>query len=418
MTKNYIALAIPGFFTFILAEYLVARWQKKQYYRFNDAVTDLSCGLGQQLIGIFLKSFLFGIYVYVYTNFAVFHFSSELIAWTVAFIGVDFCYYWWHRMSHQVNFMWALHVVHHQSEEYNFAVALRQAWFTGFTSIVFYLPLAFIGVTPGKFATMAAVSTLYQFWIHTRTVGKLGFLEWVINTPALHRVHHARNREYLDKNHGATLIVWDIIFGTYCQEQQEPLYGTVKPYGSWNPIWANFHYWRDLIEQTRHTKRFIDKIKLWFMYPGWSAEPTDAVERKDSTEIETPRIRYDTRLPIGLNLYIALHYIPTLLISTIVLFYSAAMSQFELLLTVLMMLLTVLIVGGIFEKRFWAFALEVFRLCLFSIVSVWVNLHYSTVFDRYYLFTTVLFLVISAAWFTSYRKLFGISTAVLREKKC
>ena len=158
MENNYIALAIPAFFIFIMIELLVARWQGKNYYRFNDSITDLSCGIGQQATALLLKGFLYAGYIYVYQHYAIWRLpSNSMAAWVIAFFGIDIGYYWWHRLSHEVNFMWAIHVVHHQSEDYNLAVALRQAWFSGISIWIFYLPVVLLGVDPTLMLAMGEI---------------------------------------------------------------------------------------------------------------------------------------------------------------------------------------------------------------------------------------------------------------------
>src|SRR5207247_5460488 len=174
-----------------------------------------------------------------------------------------------HRMSHEVNAFWAAHVVHHQSEEYNLAVALRQGAFQSSFSWVFYLPLAVIGFPPLLFLTVSSLDTLYQFWIHTRAIGRLGPLEWVLNTPSHHRVHHGRNPQYIDRNHAGTLIIWDRMFGTFEPEGHAVIYGVTEPIASWNPVWANFHAYRNLWADAKRAKHWWDKIRIWFMPPGW-----------------------------------------------------------------------------------------------------------------------------------------------------
>ncbi len=159
--------------------------------------------------------------------------------------------------------------MHHSSEDYNLAVALRQGAFQGLFSWVFYLPLAFVGFPPSWFAAIMSFNLLYQFWIHTRTIKTLGPLEWVLNTPSHHRVHHARNPKYLDRNYAGTLIIWDRMFGTFQAEEEEPVYGLTKPLDSWNPLWANLHVWRDLFRDAWLAPRWIDKLRIWFMPQGW-----------------------------------------------------------------------------------------------------------------------------------------------------
>ena len=169
--------------------------------------------------------------------------------------GVDFCFYWFHRIAHEYAAPWATHVVHHQSEEYNLAVALRQSAFEGCFAWVFYLPLAVIGFPPIWYVSMKAINLLYQFWIHTEAIDRLGPLEWVMNTPSHHRVHHARNPKYLDKNYAGMFIIWDRMFGTFQPEEEQPVYGITKPLQSWNPLWANLAAWVELFEDAWHAPR-------------------------------------------------------------------------------------------------------------------------------------------------------------------
>ena len=175
-----------------------------------------------------------------------------------------------HRLSHEVNFLWAEHAVHHQSEEYNLSVALRQAFFTQFTSFPFYAPLALLGVPPLVIGTVIAINTLYQFWIHTELVDRLPRFEMLFNAPMHHRVHHAINPRYLDKNYAATFIIWDKLFGTYIEETEKPVYGTVKPIRSFNAHWANLEVWASLISRARKAPSLSEAIKLFFMKPEWT----------------------------------------------------------------------------------------------------------------------------------------------------
>src|SRR5258706_7740971 len=201
MSHQMIALAILFFFLLIGIElYITHRVQRRREYRLNDAITDLSCGVTQQAVGVFIAVVLFAGYDYIATHWSLLSLGpGDALAWLLAFVGVDFLYYWWHRLSHEVNVLWAVHVVHHHSQDYNLAVALRQAWFSGSTSWLFYLPLAFLGVPSAVFFPMVAISTLYQFWIHTRAVERCGFAEGILNTPSAHRVHHGINPQYIDR---------------------------------------------------------------------------------------------------------------------------------------------------------------------------------------------------------------------------
>src|SRR6185295_5934812 len=265
---NYVVLAVPVFFLLIGLELFITRLQEKDYYTLSDSVTDLGCGLFQQFTEVALKTFLFAGYLFLYSHWRIFEIQSHSVAaWVGCLLGQDFLYYWFHRKSHEVNAFWAAHVVHHSSEEYNLSVALRQGAFQPVFSWIFYLPLAVIGFPPLMFLTVSSIDTLYQFWIHTRAIGKLGPLEGILNTPSNHRVHHGRNPKYIDRNHAGMFVIWDRMFGTYVAEQEEPVYGITTPLRSWNPVWANLHYWVDLSEKARRAARPLDKLRLFLARP-------------------------------------------------------------------------------------------------------------------------------------------------------
>lgn len=368
MSVNYIALAVPVFFLLIGVELAIGWRQNRRLYRFNDAVTDMSCGIGQQVTGVFLAGALVAAYTFVYQHWSFVRFAEgSVLPWVIAFFGVDFAYYWWHRLSHEVAWMWAIHVVHHQSEDYNLAVALRQAWFSGLSSAPFYLPLALVGVPPVVFFTVAAFSTLYQFWIHTRIVGTLGALEWVINTPAQHRVHHGRNPKYLDRNYAATLSIWDRMFGSFQEEEEEPLYGTIAVYGSWNPVWANFDFWRVLARRARETPRFADKVRVFVKSPGWIAP--GASDHDPIDVASEPAVRFETSAPLGLNLYVFVQFVVVLSATMLVYAIAPTASRVLLAAVVAAILATTLALGGLFERKLWAFGLEFVRLGVLASIA-------------------------------------------------
>ncbi len=275
---NLIALAIPFFFLLIGVELWIARRRGLSVYRFPDALANLSCGMTQQIFLVFEVAALTGGYVWLYQH-RIFSFREGSVwPWVIAFFAVDFTYYWWHRLSHRVNVLWAVHAVHHQSEDYNFAVALRQAVLSVWTIWPLHLPLALIGIPPATFLIVDSFSTLYQFWIHTELVGKLGWFERVFNTPSQHRVHHAVNPRYLDRNYGATLCVWDRLFGTFVEEREQPVYGLVKPLGSFDPLRAQLHHFFDMAQRTRQY-RGLDKLRVWLRGPEWDYPPAPEITR-------------------------------------------------------------------------------------------------------------------------------------------
>ncbi|MFO0726712.1 MAG: sterol desaturase family protein [Myxococcota bacterium] len=297
-----IAYAIPFFFLLIGVEALVARRLHRRVYRLNDALADLGTGVLQQVFGLALKLVIGGAYLALYERAAITHLPEDKVwVWVASFVGVDFFYYWFHRLSHQINFLWAAHVVHHQSDEYNLAVALRQSALQPGFSWVFYLPLAILGFSPTMVFITISFNTLYQFWIHTRLIDRLGPLELLLNTPSHHRVHHGRNPQYIDRNHAGMLIIWDKLFGTFEPEGEEVIYGITRPLRSWDALWANIHPWRDLVVRTQRTPRALDKFKLWFMKPGWAGQgtPDEApgyYARLDDPKFDPPVDRASLRL--------------------------------------------------------------------------------------------------------------------------
>jgi sterol desaturase/sphingolipid hydroxylase (fatty acid hydroxylase superfamily) len=235
----------------------------------------------QQILLVFSVAVLAGGYNWLYQH--RFFTLPTWAAWVVAFFAIDFVYYWWHRWSHEVNVLWAVHSVHHQSEDYNLSVALRQAVLSVWTIWPLHLPLALLGVPPVVFLVVDSLSTLYQFWIHTELIGTMGFFEWLFNTPSQHRVHHAINPQYLDKNYAATLCIWDRIFGTFEKEVEQPVYGLVKPLASFDPMWAQIAHFFDMARRSSGYTG-LDKLRVWLKGPEWGFPPAPPATRAGQTK--------------------------------------------------------------------------------------------------------------------------------------
>ena len=275
-----IVLATPVFLLLIALEFWVGLRRGRNTYRLNDALNSIGLGVMSQVSGVFGKLLRIGIYTAVFSVVALWQLpTDELWVWVVGLVFYDFCYYWHHRFGHTVALFWAAHVVHHQSEDYNLSTALRQTssgWIAGW---LFYLPMAVLGFPPLVFGVVALVDLLYQYWVHTQQIGKLGWFDRWFCAPSNHRVHHAVNDKYLDKNYGGIFIVWDRLFGSYAEEDDaEPcVYGTRGPLRSWNPLWANLHNYADMARDTWRARRWADKLRVWFMHPGW--RPADVAAR-------------------------------------------------------------------------------------------------------------------------------------------
>lgn len=285
-----IVLATPLFLALIGIEFVVGRARGRDTYRLNDALNSIGLGIMSQLAGVFGALLTLAIYSAFFTHLAPWRLSAQVVwVWVAGLVLYDLCYYWHHRLGHTVALLWAAHVVHHQSEDYNLSTALRQTssgWLAGW---FFYLPMALLGFPPLVFATVALIDLLYQYWVHTQQIGRLGAFDRWFCAPSNHRVHHAVNDKYLDRNYGGILIVWDRLFGSFQEEDDaEPcVYGTRGPLRSWNPLWANLQYYAELAKDSWRAERFSDKLRVWFMHPGW--RPPDVAARwpKAAFDIES-----------------------------------------------------------------------------------------------------------------------------------
>ncbi len=361
---NAIALSIPVFFLLIGLELWIERHERRRdsgrsLYRLNDTINDLACGTIQQLAGVFGKTVLFAGYILIFERFSFFRLDPGNWAhWPIAFLGLDFFYYWFHRASHEVNFLWAAHIVHHQSEEYNLSVALRQSAVQQFLSAPFYWPLAFLGVPPLMFLALDAGDTLYQFWIHTRTIGRMGFLDSFLNTPSNHRVHHGSNEKYIDRNHGGVLIVWDKMFGTFQREEEEPAYGVTRPLANWNPLWANVQYLGELVDVARRAHRWRDKLLIFLKPPGW--RPADVpFDKPPYTPLDGRK--YDSRPPEGLQA-LAIGQFLLAMGAVIALLFGGTLFGAGVKVALAFFAVWGLIdVGGLFDRRAWLPASELAR---------------------------------------------------------
>ncbi len=302
---SLIIYAIPLFFALILLE-LWLDWRKQKLtYRFNDALNSLNLGMMSQITAVALKTIQISFYVLIYQNISPIQLGLDSMwVWAFAFIAYDFSYYWFHRMSHEINVLWAGHVVHHQSEEYNLTTALRQTS-GGFFGFMFYLPMALIGIDPYMLVTVGSLNLIYQFWVHTRHINRMpAWYEAIFVTPSHHRVHHAQNPLYMNKNHGGVFILWDKWFGSFQAElDNEPvIFGITKPLASWNPIWANIDTYWALAKDSWRTERWQDKIAVWFKKTGW--RPKD-VRKKFPNKVFNPyqQVKFDSPLSQWQKIY-------------------------------------------------------------------------------------------------------------------
>lgn len=280
--SQIIVLATPVFLLLIAIELAVGYRRQRNTYRMADAVSSISLGMLSQTSAVFTRLLRIGIYTALFEHVALWRndtFWTSLPGWLLALVFYDLCYYWLHRMGHESAVLWAAHAVHHQSQDYNLSTALRQTSSGALLGWIFYVPMALAGVPPLVFGVVALIDLLYQFWVHTEQVGKLGWFDRWFCSPSNHRVHHAVNDAYLDKNYGGILILWDRLFGTFKDEddQEKCVYGTRGLLNSWDPLWANAQVYAGLAHDSWQARSWLDKLKVWVKPPGW--RPADVAKR-------------------------------------------------------------------------------------------------------------------------------------------
>ena len=290
-----IALAVPLFLLALLIELFVDWRADTGFYRSNDAINSLSAGIMSTTFGYFTRFLSLVVWGYVLAHLAIidmptswFDLSAKGLAlWVLAALAWDFCYYWKHRCYHEYSIFWAAHAIHHQSEDYNLSTALRQSSTSFLFSWIFYVPLFVIGFPLEVLITVGAINLIYQFWVHTQVIGRMGVLDRILVTPSNHRVHHAQNERYIDKNYGGILILWDRIFGTFENERDDDpvVFGVRKPLANWNPFWANLQVYDYLLFDSRHTRSWRDKIGIWFSRTGWRPADVEALYPKKRSEL-------------------------------------------------------------------------------------------------------------------------------------
>ena len=305
---NPIAFAVPIFFILIALELWVAHRRGVTVYRFNDSLTSINVGIMSEFTKAMGGVVSVAMYILISDRFGAFVWdTSNPLTWVIALLLYDFCYYWVHRTGHEINIFWASHVVHHSSEEFNLSTALRQSS-TGFLfRWIFYIPLALLGFPVKVFIIVGLIDFVYQYWVHTKLIGRLGWLEYVVVTPSNHRVHHGQNDYCMDKNYGGIFSFWDRMFGTYADEREDeiPVYGVRKPLQSWNPLWANLNHFVLIWQQVRQAQGWRNKLMHVFGTPAWTPAQADATPpflAQNFQRFETPTPQRLRKIALGVTL--------------------------------------------------------------------------------------------------------------------
>ncbi|MFT7805325.1 alkylglycerol monooxygenase [Arapaima gigas] len=366
---EYVEKATPFFLVLMLSEVLIG-WVKTGDFviRINDGITSVSAGVMSRLSHLFVRSLELSCYVYVWNNYRLMELPWDSPwTWWLAFLGVDLGYYWLHRLSHELNILWAAHQVHHSSEDYNLSTALRQSVTQQLSSWLFYLPMA-LAVPPSVFAVHVQFNLLYQFWIHTEMVGNLGPLEWVINTPSHHRVHHGRNPYCIDKNYGGTLIIWDRIFGTFAPERDKVIYGLTCPINTFEILSVQFFYYIYLWGKFWSAPSIADKLSVIFKGPSWEPGKPRLGCHSDLPAVTGKEVPHNPEWSVTLQTYVTLQFLLLLAVYDDMFAAKALLSPVLLLLMTVYVIFTLTTLGFIIEKRSEAAVLEMLRCILFLLL--------------------------------------------------
>jgi len=366
--------AIPSFLILIIIEIAYGHFTNKQTYTFMDTLASLSSGMTNTLKDALGLVLIVISYPFILDYLAVIELESSLSLYLIAFICIDFASYWNHRLNHKINVFWNIHVIHHSSEEFNLACALRQSisGLLGYGAL-FLIPAAILGVPAAIISVLAPLHLFGQFWYHTRHIGKLGWLEYILVTPSQHRVHHAINPIYIDKNLSAIFCVWDRMFGTFQEELDEeaPVYGVLKPVQSWNPILINFqHFWAILCDAW-HAKRWVDKLRIWFMPTGW--RPKDVAERFPRSIIEDVHNmeKYNPKYTFIQKAIGVFHFTA---INIMILYFLANFAELSVQFRLIFGLIIFTSIFGftsLMDLHYWAIKFQIFSGCI-GLLLLWI----------------------------------------------
>ncbi|MFN4314459.1 MAG: sterol desaturase family protein [Chitinophagaceae bacterium] len=356
MHLNYLAFAIPLFVGFMLLEYFLSVKRNMGTFNFKEVVANLNVGIAERLCDLFTTGLFFFFFSWIHRNFAIADIKPELLTWVLLFVLTDLVWYWYHRVGHKVNLFWSFHVVHHQSDDFNFTVAARITVFQAAARCLFWSILPLVGFPPEMITLLLLVHGTYPFFTHTQLVGRLGVLEYLFVTPSHHRVHHSSNPCYLDKNFGDVLIIWDKIFGTFAKENEVPVYGITKPLNSHSFLWQHFHFFLEMMTAFKRSKGLRKKLKCLLGKPD-EIDPRirEHLERKLSIGVK------ENQLSETLGGYIMVKTFISLTVLFCIILLEHYLSNTQIFILAVYLILSVITTGAMLEQRRWIFHLEFFR---------------------------------------------------------
>lgn len=362
MIINTLAFAVPFFLFFIGVEFWASRKQQKSYFKFDSSVANINIGITERLVDLFAAGGFYFFYDYLHQHFALFNIQPAWWLWIVLLLATDFLWYWYHRFGHEINLFWGFHVVHHSSEEFNYTAGTRITYFQAIIRTLFWSLLPIIGFPAEMITTILLIHGAYPFFTHTQLIGKLGWLEYILVTPSHHRVHHASNEAYLDKNYGDIFIFWDKIFGTFAEEREQPIYGLTKPLNSYSLLWQHFHYLIGLGYAINRTNGFFNKLKVLFGRPAeFNPEIQKSIENRFLSKHKV-RAKSDKY-----RKYILFQIAFSLVFLFFLLLFEHYINVFLQISSALFIFITLINCGALLEQRRWIFYLEIIRFIIFII---------------------------------------------------
>ena len=365
---GYVGYFIPILFGLVILEYVISRIKRMETYRLSDTIVNISCGLMERLFDFFFIVVLYFLFDYIAEHIALWHLPNTPIIWILGLFVGDFLAYWHHRLSHEINFLWAAHIVHHQSEELNMSTVFRVSAFAVINRAFFWIWMPIVGFSPEFAASVIVFVGFYQFLTHTRLVGKVGILEHFFVTPSSHRVHHGRNDKYIDTNYGHVFIIWDKMFGTFQPEEEEPDYGIVMGFKSANPYWAYFYYWVDMFKRARTYDKLSDKIKLFFKKPDWTPKDKPLPPVMAEYDERGRRKKYILELPSKLTVYLIIQTVIVMATFMYLLINKETLDTISIYLIVGFILMSVLAFGMLMERKRFRILIEAVRLLGFLLM--------------------------------------------------
>lgn len=365
MHFNYIALGVPLFLGFMLLEYFYATKRGLHFFRLHNSIANICIGIAERMADVLIAGAFYFVYDYIQKNYGIFHIRPGVAWWIILFLATDMIWYWYHRLAHEINLLWMAHVVHHQSEDFNYTVSARITVFQAIARTAFWCLLPLIGFPAPMITSLLIIHGVYPFFIHTRVIGKLGILEYIFVTPSHHRVHHASNEKYLDKNYGDVLIIWDKLFGTFRKEDdmKDTVYGLTKPLNTYSFLWQHFHFMVELWLAVKKEKTVVGKLRTVFGKP----EKLSPSLRQEAESIF--QIKQQTgNINRPLNKYVIIQVL-AMLVGLFV--FTAWEDYFSITFKTgfsLLVLLTLINCGAIMEQKRWVFQVELVRLSLLLLV--------------------------------------------------